>query len=241
MASVEFITKRVAGKEKEIEKLTKKLERIHKAEATNWEVNPYYYTESDLKYTTRDLQNAKEALVKLNEELAEANKKADSRNVPAITEFLEKWKEHMRDYYHKAHKQYLVALHDYSEQERQLDWFRYRGEERKRVKAEWDKIRREFHERWGFIESYVCGSRFDDEKFERDIKNEADRKYDFIIERTVAITGKITDASGLYVGAVGDLNGHIIGEEGVANVQTIGAGGYNIQCFHFRTLIHAVK
>ena len=62
MASIEYINKRIEGKEKEIEKLTKKLGRIQKAQATNWEVNPYYYHESDLKYCIRDLDSAKQAL-----------------------------------------------------------------------------------------------------------------------------------------------------------------------------------
>lgn len=76
------------------------------------------------------------------------------------------------------------------------------------------------------------------EKLKKDLKDEADRKYDFIIERTNSIVGTITDASDLRVGDKGDLNGFIKGENGVAKVQTIGAGGYNIQCFHFRTLIN---
>ena len=46
-----------------------------------------------------------------------------------------------------------------------------------------------------------------------------------------------TDASGLEVGAKGELNGLVNGTRGVARVTTIGAGGYNIQCFHFRTLV----
>ena len=70
---------------------------------------------------------------------------------------------------------------------------------------------------------------------------EADRKYDFIIERTNAIVGKITDAAGLTIGAKDDLNGFIIGDKGTAKVTTIGAGGYNIQCYHFRTLIREAK
>ena len=35
-----------------------------------------------------------------------------------------------------------------------------------------------------------------------------------------------------------NLNGYIIGTKGCCSIKTIGAGGYNIQCFHFRTLIH---
>ena len=75
-------------------------------------------------------------------------------------------------------------------------------------------------------------------KLEKDLDEEANRKYDFIIERTNAIVGEITDASDLEVGAKQDLNGYITGTRGRAKVQTIGAGGYNIQCFHFRTLIN---
>lgn len=61
-----------------------------------------------------------------------------------------------------------------------------------------------------------------------------------LVGRISDITGPITDARGLYVRA-GDLNGVVIGEKGAANVQTIGAGGYNIQCFHYRMLVHDVS
>lgn len=76
------------------------------------------------------------------------------------------------------------------------------------------------------------------QKLAKDLSEEADRKYDFIIERTNAIVGEITDASNLRIGSKADLNGYVIGTRGIAKVQTIGAGGYNIQCFHFRTLIN---
>lgn len=74
----------------------------------------------------------------------------------------------------------------------------------------------------------------------KDLEQEKLRKYDDIIERTNDIVGKITDASELRVSPKGNLDGFISGEKGKAKVQTIGAGGYNIQCFHFRTLIKPV-
>ncbi len=62
-----------------------------------------------------------------------------------------------------------------------------------------------------------------------------------LMNRIEKITGKIVDAKSLNIGYKGDLEGVIIGEEGKAKINTIGAGGYNIQCFHFRTLIHEYK
>ena len=96
---------------------------------------------------------------------------------------------------------------------------------------------------WEYIHPYECKDTYEEaaEWLRADLKHEANRKYDFIIERVNAICGKITDASGLTIGAKQDLNGYIIGEKGTAHVQTIGAGGYNIQCYHFRTLIHKAK
>ena len=61
--------------------------------------------------------------------------------------------------------------------------------------------------------------------------------------------GDITDASDLQINA-GNLNGIVIGTNGKARVETIGAGGYNTdvvldsgrhgQRFHFRTLVKPI-
>ena len=59
--------------------------------------------------------------------------------------------------------------------------------------------------------------------------------------RIMKVVGRITDVSYLSIGKKGDINGYIEGTEGKATIETIGAGGYNIQCYHFRTLIHEYK
>ena len=245
MASIEFITRRIEGKRKEIEKLEKKMARIKKAEASNWENNPYWYSERDIYWTDRDLTQAREALEKYEADLKAAQEKAASRNVAVIIEFLDRWQRRVYAHYEKMHPAFLEARKElYKIDSDYCDWYNKYGfrapkEEREARRNEKRRAEKEFGATWGWIEAYVAyDGKLDTERLLKDLKEEADRKYDFIIERTNAIVGKITDAAGLTIGAKDDLNGYIVGERGVAKVQTIGAGGYNIQCFHYRTLIN---
>lgn len=76
---------------------------------------------------------------------------------------------------------------------------------------------------------------------EKAMEEEKRAKLIDLIGRIMSTVGTITDAAALHIGPEGDINGYIVGTEGKAKIQTIGAGGYNIQCFHFRTLIHEMK
>lgn len=269
MASKEFIEKRIEGKKKELDKLTKKLERIRKVEAQGWQdPNPYYYHESDLRYTLRDIEEAKAALAKYEAQLAEEIKKEGSRNVPAILEFLENWKRRVTNFYDVGFTAYFKESARIAELSKRRNETDYGTPEREAAEKELSAARkairaklrgyyrdltpeekkqprfRYMHEikvkdgEWEHLNHYL-ESTYEETlaKLQKDLDEEAKRKYDFIIERTVAIVGTITDATYLEVGASGELNGFIKGTDGTANVNTIGAGGYNIQCYHFRTLI----
>jgi len=74
-------------------------------------------------------------------------------------------------------------------------------------------------------------------KIQSDVEFDKKVKASVLKSKVERITGKITDAQYVSVGMNGDLNGYIEGERGRAFVQTISAGGWNIQCFHFRTLV----
>lgn len=250
MATVEYLKNRVDGKVREIAKLSAKIERIRKAEATNWTVNPYYYHESDLKWALKDLEAAQKSLEKYTNDLKVAEQKSNSRNIKAIIDFLDGWKNRVRTYYTEQFPKYIDAKQAHAERGHELTNAMCRGtvEERKAAREEYNRELKHFMERWNWITPYEDRRLnaektfyvpfFDIDKLNKELDEEANRKYDFIIERTNEIVGTITDASGLSVGAKGDLNGLIYGENGVAKVTTIGAGGYNIQCYHFRTLIH---
>lgn len=270
MATVEFIQKRIEGKEKEISKLEKKLERILKAESTNWEVNPYYYSESDKRWTERDLNSAKDSLEDYKKQLEVLIQKNASRNVPAILDFLKIWKEKVIARYTEGLDEYFKEHNEVRRLGREYWDTPYGDPNRKEKEQVYETARDIFHgkchgyyerryftNRWGkqdykdvkvkdgeyeWLKPY---NQYDEneayKRLQKDVEEEANRKYDFIIERTNRIVGQITDASGLYVSDNFELNGIIIGTNGKARVETITAGGYNIQCLHFRVLVHPVR
>lgn len=77
--------------------------------------------------------------------------------------------------------------------------------------------------------------------FEKYLNTYMNDRYDELVVKVTEHVGNITDVSDLHVGYDGGLNGIIIGDSGKAKVETIVAGGYNIQCRHYRCLVHKLK
>ena len=190
-----------------------------------------------------------------------------SRNVKVIVDFLNMWEERVFNFYNSHIQQYYKELDriktlqreyannpDNEDKEqsyrvaRQALYCKLHGYTEKQPYT--DRWGHQYHRsvkvkdgEWEHIKQYVEGRSLSEaiQRLNNDLQQEKNRKYDFIIERTNKIVGQITDASNLSIGMSNDLNGIVIGTQGTAKVRTIGAGGYNIQCFHFRTLINEVK
>lgn len=80
----------------------------------------------------------------------------------------------------------------------------------------------------------------DETLLKKTLEKEAQAKYEDLCNRISAVVGEIEDVSNLHIARNGQLNGTVVGSRGSAKVETIGAGGYNIQCFHYRTLVHSI-
>jgi len=68
-------------------------------------------------------------------------------------------------------------------------------------------------------------------------RKEGERKKKQLIARVEKKGGEIVDASSLNIGHDGSLNGFVECTEKNVSVSTIYAGGYNIQCLHYRVLV----
>lgn len=109
-----------------------------------------------------------------------------------------------------------------------------------------DRLNREYQEMGysAFMKKYhMAGYNFrqltDDQIHD---SNERDAKYLVmnLYFRVKEITGEITSWAGIHAtaGAYGTvLNGKVVGKEGIAYVESILAGGYNIQRLHVRVLV----
>ena len=137
----------------------------------------------------------------------------------------------------------------YARAELVKEWVAYDIAQRERIKA----IKAEFYEnahtldeireasrKYREIVKYTTEETYTktDEDFYRIEEKNATECLVDLYNRVKAITGKITDASGIRWGGK-CLDGYIVGEQGTAEVETISAGGYNIQRWHLRTLVKA--
>lgn len=265
MMTVETLNKRIEGCRLNIERLEKKFQRILKAEASNYEKdNPYYYSDYDKRSTLKELEETKKKLADYEEELQQAQEKEASRNVQVIIDFLQCWKDRVYKIYEDAIleardmwaqiKEMAKQFHGWDESD-ELKQLRSEYHEHFYGKHEYKEYYNSYMKRneriktkvkegkWEFANNYYTPSNIEEglSKLRKDLSKEADVKYDLIIERTNQIVGQITDTNNLSIGGNGELNGIIIGTKGKAKVESVGSGGYNIQCYHFRVYVKEVK
>lgn len=237
-----FYEERVKGAAQKVEKLTKKIERIKVALETG--KNPYYYIESDLNRAETDLINAKDQLAKYQDKVSVEQQRINTY-VPVIEEFLDKWFSNAYEWHERKAKEYTDILEECIKKEKELEkkckssscWTEYHKAV-KEINAEYmDKI----NTAAAVIKDYMIGCELDQERLTKHLTAEKNKKRQKLVNRVTEIVGEITDAAGLFIGNNGDINGFVKGTKSNASLETITAGGYNIQCFHFRVLVREVK
>lgn len=175
-----------------------------------WTICEYEGKLADAKNAEKKLEDAKQVVANWEEKLARAEAKEN-----VFTEMPEVFKQV---------KAFLVDA-----------WVKYDIAERERIMALKKELPyKEFYKVVPYTR-YASFCKTDDEFRKMEDKEATDWLID-LYNRVVYITGEITDASGIRWGGK-CLDGIIKGKNGTAIVETIGAGGYNIQRYHLRTLV----
>ena len=210
----------------------------------------------ELDYAVQDLHDAQLLLEKyqnmLNLEVAKDNEFENNR-IQIIWQFLLNYKEQVAEYI----RENVNVLNEYYEiNSKMCDWHNnnsykvYNGE---MTKEEYNRVYNELRAKEKELQANIhpytkeCAVRnypnkvrtIDENKLEEILLKDCKARYFQLVNEVTQYTGIITDAQGLSIHA-GELNGIIIGEKGKAKVQTFSAGGWNIQCFHYRTKVTRV-
>ena len=217
--TIETLRDRIAKVTTKIEKKTATIAKkealiIKKDGNPDEKYSEEYWLAEDVKRLKREVEDAKNTLEKYNKQLAGEIEKENL----FITEIPESM---------KALQNELVAK-----------WNEWDIERRDRIRtARTEMEYKEYCQKFSVYERTVFTYKSDEEI---NTSNENDAKW-FIIDlynRVKAITGEVTDWSGIHAAGTA-LNGLVIGKEGRAEVESILAGGYNIQRLHVRVLVHS--
>lgn len=197
--------------------------------------------DGDIKSANRDLEDAKSTLNKYQSQVEDNISKEGTRNIKIILDFLENWKERVYAIYEKAVNECFEMKQKLRDAWGTEEYDSLRKEYNQNIKGSKTESGYNKEGKWQFLYPYI--SRYGTvseclNRIKKDLNDEANRKYDFIVKRVNELVGEIKDASDLDIGAKGDLNGFIEGTNGTVHVQTVEAGGYNKQIFHFRTLFN---
>lgn len=196
------------------------------------------YYGSDAWRKALDLYDARVTLNKYFNALKVEEARNNTVKIDAIWNFLLEYKSKVREYlednkqwkheYYRLNKLYCDMYNSR----------KYSVDELREVSQKEREARNNMHP---YVDKYYSTrSGWDEPELDKQLIKDIENKYYKLINQVTEITGEIIDASHLSVHA-GELNGIIIGKNGKACVSTIGAGGYNIQCFHYRTLVKEVK
>ena len=91
------------------------------------------------------------------------------------------------------------------------------------------------------VNNIIDHQQIDENRLNKILDDEVKIKKEMFIKRIKEVIGEIKDLTGLNTGANGEINGIAKGIKCNAKVETITAGGYNIQCYHFRVLVNVVR
>lgn len=237
--------KTITKKKNFIEKKQQKIKELEKKDTKNTKENEIerYYLNCDIEHLNEDIERLKEEINKINEiidkdkqqllKLEENNKMYKNIDLPALNDFLSNWKTKAIEFYLKESNEYEKHLNKENEELKNAKTLNERREVRSQYKNN------NFSPISKLLVYKTLKEKID--KLNELLDEEIIRKKEKLLKQVILTCGKIQKVQYLEVAADGSLNGIIQGENQTVKVETIYAGGYNIQCLHYRVLVKPYK
>lgn len=220
-----------------------------------WLVCDYDNKLDDIKNNEKKLLELGQKLECYREQYKTEAARQDIPKIPALEEFLAGWKKEAADWYRQRVTDYRAYLEKVAqtkaaiEQKYEPPLYKHRQEiadDEKAAKVDRVSVRDHIRANYGADVQMLSsegkpGMTNFENKLEKMLSDEVRNKRLDLYYRCTAAVGVITDVSGLSVGDNGSLNGFVVGENGKAALETIMAGGYNIQCLHYRVLVKPIR
>lgn len=235
--ATEFISKKESTIEKKSlrrEKLIKQLADTYNLEWTGSilytnELRERGFSNDDsynIYWLQCDIESLEEDVKRLRKDVAEKQEKLEEykNELVKVQEVIEMIAKEVPEAFKEARAELVRNWTEYDIRQR---------EQMRKDRRELDY--KEFNKRWAYTTAEALSHT--DEELRKINEREADIWLLDLYNRVKAVTGPVTDAR--YVSFKGKaLNGIVEGEKGKAIVETITAGGYNIQRLHYRVLVH---
>lgn len=185
----------------------------------------------------------------------------NNQSIPVIDQFLQIWKEKTFSWYKDLQQKYFIEYNkEYEFNESNLKLIeglrnnfipKITANNIQEIINDYNSLPVFMQENWRGDLHYTLFKRWksfysilsldicqkDDDYINKILDREVEIKKLNLITRIQKKAGNILDASGLYIAGNGEINGWILGDIKKVKVETISAGGYNIQCYHFRVLV----
>lgn len=218
-AQIERKQNTIAKKEAQIEKKKAKMAKMVRDDDRRWTEYEIESLEDDIRRNHEQIAEARQTLDKYHKQLAgEMEREADYINeVPEAMKSLEAKLNAEWNRYDKERKAWLWE---------QYEALGYKDFIKKHRWSGWEAIHKS------------------DEEIEKENARDAKNFTLDLLNRVKHITGEVTDWSQIHLNAGNMfpvLNGFVIGKEGKAEVDSILAGGYNIQRLHVRVLVKEAR
>lgn len=211
-----------------------------------------------------DLRDILVTKQKYEDKLAEVNNFENEDKIQVLVDFLDAWEEQAREFYLNNAKEYFDLSCSYKDAEKEyLEklssqelnprlQYRYVSDFSDKYFSDITTLTKDItyikkkyiypNPNDKYYYEYIPDSySVDEEKLNKILKDEKTAKYKDLVARISSVVGNIQDVSNLHIAPTGQLNGVVMGDRGNAHVETIGAGGWNVQIFHYRTLVHKIK